>query len=164
MNYEIKLAETEKEIEYVYQTMQNAFREYNKYGTPSSAMNEKLSTLVDSICGGAEQAILVYINEKPVGSVRFKEMDEASLYFFRLSVIPEARGKGLAKKMLQWLGEYARDNKKDQITCRVRQDTPHNIRFYHSNQFEIAKEETIINKDGNIIDTVIMAKGTKVFV
>ncbi|WP_338451854.1 GNAT family N-acetyltransferase [Niallia oryzisoli] len=164
MDYEITLAEDEIEIESVYQIMQDAFREYNKYDTPSSAMTEKLSTLQDSIHTGAEQAVIGYMNGKPVGSLRFKDMDEVSLYFFRLSVIPEARGKGIAKKMIEWLAEYARASQKDKIMCRVRKDTPHNIRFYQSNNFDIAKEETIINKDGNVVDTVMMEKGTKVFV
>ncbi|WP_394232725.1 GNAT family N-acetyltransferase [Niallia oryzisoli] len=164
MDFEIKLAINEQEIDYVYQIMLDAFREYSKYDTPSSAMNEKLSTLRKSIHEGSEQAVLGYLNGQPAGSVRFKEMDETSLYFFRLSVIPEARGKGLAKKMIEWLLVYARENQKNKIVCRVRKDTPHNIHFYHSNDFDIAKEETIINKDGNIVDTVIMEKSSKVLV
>ncbi|CAN7765697.1 GNAT family N-acetyltransferase [Paenibacillus sp. LjRoot153] len=50
-----------------------------------------------------------------------------SLYFYRLSVSPEARGKGIAKSILNWLEEYAKKHGKSEIVCRVRMSIPKNI-------------------------------------
>jgi predicted GNAT superfamily acetyltransferase len=85
-------------------------------------------------------------------------MENDSLYFKRLSVIPAARGKGLAKAMINWLEQYAKEQGKEKIYCRVRMDTPENIAFYQTDGFALSKEETIINKDGNVIDTCLMEK------
>jgi len=41
--------------------------------------------------------------------VRFKT-DGNSLYLFRLSVSPEARRRGIAKSMLWWLENYAKEH------------------------------------------------------
>ena len=60
--------------------MLEAFAEYDSYDIPSSAMNESVSAIKQSIQNGSEQAILCCIDGKPLGSVRFK-MDEDSLYF-----------------------------------------------------------------------------------
>lgn len=156
-NVSIQLAEEEKEITHVHRMMLAAFAEYEKYDTPSSAMNEKLSVLVEAVQKGEEQAILSLLNHEPAGSVRFKH-DEDAYYFSRLGVRPEARGHGIAKAMIQWLEKYAKEQGKKKIFCRVRRDTPQNVTLYKHLGFTIAKEETIINKDGNIVDIIVMEK------
>jgi ribosomal protein S18 acetylase RimI-like enzyme len=161
MDVSIRLVTNDEDIENVHQTMLKAFGEYSKYGIPSSAINEKMSTIKKLIDDGMEQAILALEEGNALGSVRFKMYDQ-SLYFARLSVLPEARGNGIAKTMLRWLEGYGKINRKEILFCRVRLDSPKNIEFYRSIGFEIAKKETIINKDGNVVDTVIMEKVIKV--
>jgi ribosomal protein S18 acetylase RimI-like enzyme len=157
MEFTIKLAETDKEINSVHQVMLDAFAEYSKHDIPSSAMNESVSSIQQAIHEGIEQAIIGYIDEKPLGSARIM-IEQDSIYFKRLSVSPEARGKGMAKKIIQWLAQYAKEQGKEKIYCRVRKDTPLNIEMYQHFDFEISKEETIINKDGYVVDTVLMEK------
>jgi ribosomal protein S18 acetylase RimI-like enzyme len=157
MRFTIKLAETDKEINSVHQVMLDAFAEYSKHDIPSSAMNESVSSIQQAIHEGIEQAIIGYIDEKPLGSARIM-IEQDSIYFKRLSVSPEARGKGMAKKIIQWLAQYAKEQGKEKIYCRVRKDTPLNIEMYQHFDFEISKEETIINKDGYVVDTVLMEK------
>jgi len=157
----IRLAVKDNDINSVHQIMLDAFVEYTNYDIPSSAMNESVSSIKQLIQNGSEQAILCFVDGEALGSVRFK-WHENSLYFSRLSVLPKARGKGIAKAMIKWLEEYAQVNGKDKIFCRVRQDVPENILFYRSYDFEVSKEETIINKDGNIVETVLMDKAVKV--
>lgn len=157
MEFTIMLAETDKEIKNVHRVMLDAFAEYSKHDIPSSAMNESVSSIQQAIHEGIEQAIIGYIDEKPSGSARII-LEQDSIYFKRLSVSPEARGKGMAKKMIHWLEEYAKELGKETIYCRVRTDTPQNIELYQHFDFEISKEETIINKDGYVVGTVLMEK------
>ncbi len=56
------------------------------------------------------------------------------------------------------MAEYAKELGKETIYCRVRTDTPQNIELYQHFDFEISKEETIINKDGYVVGTVLMEK------
>ncbi len=157
MVVEMKLAEEEKDILSVHQIMHDAFRDYSGHEIPSSAMNETAAAIQTAIQNGTEYALLCLLDGKPAGSARFI-MEGDSLYFKRLSVIPAARGKGLAKTMIHWLEQYAKEQGKEKIYCRVRMDTPENISFYQRDHFVISKEETIINKDGNVIDTCLMEK------
>lgn len=163
MNFAIKLVTEETDIVSVHQIMLEAFAEYDSYDIPSSAMNESISSIKQSIQDGSERAILCFVDGKALGSVRFK-IHEDSFYFSRLSVSPEARGKGIAKAMIKWLEEYAKETGKDKIFCRVRKDTPQNVKFYRSADFEIAKEETIINKDGNLVEIIQMDKRVNVLI
>ena len=162
MGVEMKLAKEEKDILSIHQIMHDAFREYSGHGVPSSAMNETVQAIGEAIQNGTEYALLCLLDGNPSGSARFI-MESDSLYFKRLSVIPMARGKGLAKAMIHWLENYAKEQGKEKIYCRVRMDTPENIAFYEKGKFVISKEETIINKDGNVVDTCLMEKSVSVF-
>ena len=159
MEFTIMLAETDEEIKSVYRVMLDAFAEYSKHGIPSSAMNESVSSIQQAIHEGLEQAIIGYINEKPLGSARII-LEQDSIYFKRLSVSPEARRKGMAKKMIHWLEEYAKELGKENIYCRVSTGYPLKLELYQHFGFEISKEETIINKDGYVVDTVLMGKSS----
>ena len=57
-----------------------------------------------------------------------------------------------------------RKRKKIKYFAVLRKDTPQNVTFYRSCDFEIAKEETIINKDGNRVEIIEMAKAVNVLV
>jgi ribosomal protein S18 acetylase RimI-like enzyme len=161
MDFIIVMAEDEKEISGVHQTMLEAFKEYDRYDIPSSAMNESVASIQQAIQKGEEKAILCCMDEKPLGSVRFM-LDHDSIYFKRLSVSPKARGMGMARAMIQWLEQHAKGKGLEKVYCRVRRDTPQNIEFYQHSDYYISKEETIINKDGHVVDTVLMEKTVKV--
>ena len=108
MNTEIRLV-TEKELQIVHKLMLEAFEEYRFLDVPSSALNESLESLLNAIRIGSEQALLCLVDGEPLGSSRFTIKGD-SLYFSRLSVTPNARGKGIAKAMLMWLEKYAYEN------------------------------------------------------
>ncbi|MDP5274764.1 GNAT family N-acetyltransferase [Chengkuizengella axinellae] len=156
MTFEIKLAE-EKEASIVHKIMLEAFEEYRNLEVPSSAINEPLTSIQNAIKTGKEQAILFYQDGEALGCSRL-QLDETSLYFARLSVPPQARGKGIAKKMIKWIEKYAKGLKKKEVRCRVRLALASNIQLYQAIGYKVVKEETVLNPNGFPVKTVIMNK------
>jgi GNAT superfamily N-acetyltransferase len=157
MNIKIKNAVHEDDIYLVHKIMLEAFEEYRHLDVPSSAINESLSSLKASLDGGFEQAILCTVNEIPTGSLRYS-LKEHHLYFSRVSVKPEGRGKGIARAMLHYLEEQANVLGKKELRCRVRMSLPSNINLYHSIGYKIEQEETVTNPNGYFVKTVLMTK------
>jgi ribosomal protein S18 acetylase RimI-like enzyme len=152
----IRLANAE-DAHLVHQIMMLAFEEYRHIDVPSSALNETVSSIENSLKNGSEKALLSFRDGVPLGSVRF-QTDENSLYFFRLSVCPEARGRGIAKSMLSWLENYAKEYGKTEMRCRVRMSLPQNIQLYQSLGYIVCKEEVVTNPNGFPVKTVVMKK------
>lgn len=152
----IRLA-TVEDAGIIHRIMLSAFEEYRYTDVPSSALNETVSSIEQSLKNGLEKALLYVRDGTPVGCVRFKT-GESSIYFFRLSVIPEERKRGIAKSMLAWLENYAKEHGLTEIWCRVRLSVPKNIQLYQSIGFVFCKEEVVINADGRPVQTVIMKK------
>ena len=156
MKLEIRIA-TEKETPMVHKLMLEAFEEYRFLEVPSSALNESLETLQNAVKSGSEKALLCFVDEEPLGSSKFTRKGD-SLYFSRLSVAPKARGKGIAKAILEWLEKYANDNEIMKMECRVRASLPNNIRLYEAMGYIITKEEVVTNPNGIPVKTVTMEK------
>ncbi|MEH7360153.1 GNAT family N-acetyltransferase [Priestia megaterium] len=104
MNY--CLAQPE-EAATVHDLMLQAFSVYRDSVPPSSALDETTESIMQSLKHGKE-AVILYVENKPVAMARFT-LEETSLYFYRLSVIPAFQGKGLAKRLIQWLETYAKE-------------------------------------------------------
>ncbi|MGX6445895.1 N-acetyltransferase family protein [Neobacillus sp. K501] len=153
---DIKVAE-EADLPIVYKLMLEAFEEYRFLDVPTSAINESLEALQSAVKSNSEKALLCLINGDPLGSCRFT-MKEDSLYFSRVSVVPEARGKGIATAMLLWLEKYACDNLRGKMECRVRAELPKNISLYESLGYFVGKEEVVTNPNGFLVKTVVMEK------
>lgn len=113
----IRLA-TEKDAHLIHKIMLSVFEEYRNSDVPSGALNETVTSIEEALRDETEQALLYYKDGIPVGTVRFN-MDGNSLYFFRLSVCPEARRRGIAKAMLSWLENYAKEQGITEIWCKV---------------------------------------------
>lgn len=140
----------------IHELMIKAFTEYKDEIPPSSALEETIESIAFALENG-EQALISYIQNEPVGMVRFC-LNKNGIYFYRLSVIPEKQGKGIAKKTLNFLEEYARQLEKPAILCKVRMTIPKNIQLYRSMGYSIYDEE-IVNKPNNIkINVVSMMK------
>ncbi|MCQ6561228.1 GNAT family N-acetyltransferase [Paenibacillus mendelii] len=152
----IRLAESE-DAHLVHHCMIAAFEEYRQADVPSSALNEAVSSIEESLRNGSERALLYLSDEIPWGSVRFK-VDDHGIYFSRLSVCPEARGRGIATSMLAWLENYAIEQGKSRVWCRVRMSVPQNIQLYASLGFQVYKEEVVTNPNGFPVKTVLMEK------
>jgi putative acetyltransferase len=54
-----------------------------------------------------KHAIVVYVDEKPVGCGCFKQFDDETVEMKRMFVLPEMRGKQLAAQLLQELETWA---------------------------------------------------------
>lgn len=156
INIEIRLA-NEKETPIVHKLMLDAFEEYRVLEVPSSALNESLENLLITIRNDSVKLILCFVDGEPLGSSRFTIKDD-SLFFSRLSVTPDARGKGIAKAILKWLEKYAKENGKIKMKCRVRSSISKNISLYEAMGYIVSKEEVVTNPNGYPVKTVVMEK------
>ncbi|MCM3163537.1 GNAT family N-acetyltransferase [Metabacillus litoralis] len=121
---------TTSEAAVVHDLMIKAFIEYNNESPPSSALDETVHSVLDALEKG-EKALIAFDENRPVGMVRFQLKNEG-LYFYRLSVIPEKQGKGIGKKILSSIEDYANKVGVSTILCKVRMTVPKNINLYSS--------------------------------
>lgn len=152
----IRLANVE-DAHLFHQIMMVAFEEYRHIGVPSSALNETVNSIEGKLRNGSEKALLYFTDEVPLGCAWFT-MNENTLYFSRLAVCLEARGRGIAKSMLLWLENYAKTYGATEIRCRVRISIPQNIQLYKSVCCIVCKEEVVTNANGFPVETVVMKK------
>lgn len=145
-----------KDAKVVHEIMLQAFKEYEQATPPSSALSETVMSIEQALSSG-EQALIAYIEAQPVAMVRFT-VNNQSIYFFRLSVIPEKQGHGLAKALIAEIEKYACTQGKLISECKVRMDVPRNIALYQSLGYVITKEEVVENLNGIAIPVVTMAK------
>nr|WP_304220257.1 GNAT family N-acetyltransferase [Fredinandcohnia onubensis] len=152
---EIKLAD-ESDAPIIHELMIKAFMEYKDEVPPSSALKETVESISTALKDN-EKGLIAYVGEKPVGMVRF-QIKENELYFFRLSVIPEEQGQGIAKKVLKCLEDYAKDKEIPKLLCKVRMAVPKNIMLYSSIGYSVYDEEIVHKPNGINIKVVSMIK------
>ncbi|MDN4494783.1 GNAT family N-acetyltransferase [Ureibacillus aquaedulcis] len=141
----------------IHNIMQLAFIEYDQAGMPSSALKETSESVQEDLDSG-EQAFVGYEkNGKPIAMVRF-QVKEDYLYFYRLSVLPECQGKGHAKQLLKALEVYAKQNRIQEVHCKVRKNVERNVLLYKNLGYEIFKEEVAQLISGDVIPVVSMKK------
>lgn len=140
----------------IYKIMMKAFDIYRYDEIPSSALDETIDTIAISMQEG-ELGLIGYEDGKPVGMVRYR-IEKDYLYFYRLSVIPEKQGRGIAKQLLSSLEEIAAHHDKQFITCNVRVKVPKNIALYQSLGYQIYKEEFVPKPHGNKLKIASMIK------
>ncbi|WP_155593321.1 GNAT family N-acetyltransferase [Lysinibacillus cavernae] len=128
-----------KDAPVIHRVMLQAFREYEQATPPSSALSETVESIEQAMQNG-QQAFIGYMEKQPVAMVRFTLSSEG-IYFFRLSVIPERQGRGLAKVLIAKLEQYALSNGKTISQCKVRMSVPRNIELYRSLGYVVTKEE-----------------------
>ncbi|TXC92900.1 GNAT family N-acetyltransferase [Metabacillus litoralis] len=136
--------------------MMKAFLEYKNEDTPSSALEETVQSISQSLENG-EKALIALEDNIPVGMIRF-QLNHEGLYFYRLSVIPEKQGKGIAKNILQHLEEYAKQVDVTTILCKVRMNLQRNIQLYSSVGYTLYDEEIVHKPNGASIKVVSMKK------
>ncbi|MFE4115886.1 GNAT family N-acetyltransferase [Priestia sp. YIM B13448] len=139
----------------VHDLMLQAFSVYRDSVPPSSALDETIESIMQSLKHG-KKVVILYVENKPVAMARFT-LEETSLYFYRLSVIPAFQGKGMAKQLIQWLETYAKECGKESLLCKVRMSVFRNIALYESIGFYIEQKE-IVHRDGVDIPVVNMKK------
>lgn len=142
---EFKIAEI-SDAPLIHDLMIRAFMEYKDEVPPSSALEETVESISKALMD-KEKGLIAYMDDKPVGMVRFQLKDDG-LYFYRLSVIPEKQGQGVAKKLLNVLEAYALEREIPILYCKVRMSIPKNIHLYKSIGYKIYNEEVLHNRNG----------------
>jgi ribosomal protein S18 acetylase RimI-like enzyme len=140
----------------IHNLMIKAFMEYKDEIPPSSALEETVQSVSEALEKG-EKALIACEENNPVGMVRFQLKNEG-LYFYRLSVIPEKQGEGIAKNILKSLEDYANKVGVSTIICKVRMTVPKNIQLYNSIGYDVYDEEVVNKPNGINIKVVSMKK------
>lgn len=117
------------EMELVHRVMKQAFAEYAGRLMPESgALRESFEDIIRKTagCGGA---ILVWNGQEPIGSAQYVRKDNY-LYIGRVAVLPNWRGRGIGKGMLEALEEMAIAAGLRETQVGVRLSIPENVEFY----------------------------------
>lgn len=152
---EVKCAE-QTDAGMIHKIMVEAFTEYQDQLPPSSALEETPQSILEDLKNNGK-ALISFMNNAPSGMVRY-QLEENSLYFYRLSVVPGKRGNGIAKKMLYLLEEIAIENAATTIFCKVRVSVPENIQLYQSMGYKIYDKAFVQKSDGIQIKVATMMK------
>jgi len=154
-NLEVKLAKV-SDAPIIHDLIIKAFIEYKDEVPPSSALEETVPSILIALKDG-EQGLISYIDNQPVGMVRF-QLKAEGLYFYRLSVIPEKQGLGIAKKLVRSLEDFAIKKGITTLFCKVRMTVPKNIKLYSSIGYRIYDEEVVHKPNGINIKVISMEK------
>ncbi|MEI7872129.1 MAG: GNAT family N-acetyltransferase [Alphaproteobacteria bacterium] len=121
-------------------TIAAAFTQYRGKLVPeSSAFRETAAAIVDQLANGSG-AIVAERNGTMIGCV-MTELLEGDLYFGRLAVLPEARGLGLAGRLIAAVEDEARRRGLPGVRLGVRIALPDNQRLFQSLGYrEISRE------------------------
>ena|SRR5689334_8450964 len=120
--------------------MQMAFQEYDGVlDPPSGAHTETIETVQRKLATGG--AALALRDERPVGFA-FYEPYADSLYFGRLSVLPEFRNQGIGGALLHYVEQRARQIGAAGVTLGVRLQLPHLVARYERRGYRITKYMT----------------------
>jgi GNAT superfamily N-acetyltransferase len=112
----------------VHSIMRAAFAEYLGQLNPASPCHtESLEQVEAAMHDGG--AILAWVDGVPVGSARYA-FYSGSFYVGRVSVLPEYRGCGVARAMMQFLEAVARHAGCPQMELCSRLNLPRNIALY----------------------------------
>lgn len=138
----------------VYQIMRAAFAEYVGVLQPPSGVDlETVDDVRRAIEGGG--AVLASLDGKPVGSARYVFHDEGHTCFVgRVSVLPEARGKGIASAMVTYIEGIAHEAGCASMEIMVRMILETNIHLYERIGYTVA--ETFEHpKGGGMLATMV---------
>lgn len=112
----------------IVSVIHRAFGQYEGSLTPpSGALHETAATVVARL--DAEQCILACDGPTPVGCVFYKRVGE-QLYFGRLAVLPERRGRGVAQRLVAEVEAAGRADGLAAVTLGVRIALPRNVSMF----------------------------------
>lgn len=135
--------------------MHRAFDEYRAKGQPSGALRETAETLRAEMADGLRLGI-VRAGGRMVAVVKHTRAQDGTLYFGRLGVDPDARGIGLAGKLVRALRGQAEAEGLDGLSCAVRADETGNIALYEYLGMEIVSSESRVSRTGAVLPVVVM--------
>lgn len=127
--------------ELVWKIVNTSFEEYRESEAPSSALMETVEHVRQALSNGKEQAVVCYIGNRPAGTARF--YFDNGLYFRRLGVLPDYRGRGISKAIISWLEKYAREHGESRIWCNTRSSVARNMALYRGMGYRLENERFI---------------------
>ncbi|MCX6365517.1 MAG: GNAT family N-acetyltransferase [Armatimonadetes bacterium] len=136
----------------IHALTQAAFAEYGREPGTSTALKETEEAIAAQFAGGME-VLVVYQAAPltPLACVRYQFEGDA-LYFHRLSVHPDCRRQGLAKKLVGHLEALARAQGLSRLTCSVRLQKADNVALYTGLGFQLLGERSVC-RDGTAVTT-----------
>ncbi|MGC4045236.1 MAG: GNAT family N-acetyltransferase [Armatimonas sp.] len=134
----------------IHRLTQAAFAEYGQEPGTSTALKETPAD-ISALLAEGNQALVVTIAGDPVACVRYR-IEGDFLYFFRLSVDPAHRRKGLATLLICHLEVLAREAGLSRLTCSVRMAKTDNVALYTRHGFQIMGTR-IVYRDGIEVPT-----------
>lgn len=114
-----------------------AYEEYRDTLVPASGV---FSETLDEVRAEVENGgvVIVWLNGEPVGCGRSEiPADRSHLYVGRLAVLPAARGRGIATRMLAWFEARAAALGLLEVQLGVRLMLPRNILLYERVGYEV---------------------------
>lgn len=133
----------------IHALTQAAFAEYGREPGTSTALKETEEAIAAQLASDT-QVLLVY-GASPLACVRYHTEGDA-LYFHRLSVHPDYRRQGLAKKLVGHLEALARAQGLARLTCSVRLQKIDNVALYTGLGFQLLGERSVC-RDGTAVPT-----------
>jgi GNAT superfamily N-acetyltransferase len=130
-----------EDAELIFRLTLAAYEEYRDTLVPASGVfRESLDDVRDEIARGG--AVIAWLGSEPIGCGRYEVDPEGKhLYFGRLSVLSEHRGRGVAARMVGWFEERARALGLPQVELGVRLNLPRNVDLYSRLGYEIVGYE-----------------------
>jgi ribosomal protein S18 acetylase RimI-like enzyme len=151
MTPDIRLA-TIDEASLVHRIMQAAFAEYiGVLDPPSGANRETVADVEQAMSQGG--AVLGYVDQTPVGSGRFR-LEPNFLYIGRMAVLPEQRGAGIGRAMMDFMEHVAAERHLAEVHLGVRMTLPQNLSFYEKLGYSVLEIGTH-PKGGDQVATLV---------
>lgn len=135
--------------------MHRAFAEYTAKGQPSGALLETADTLRAELANGVRLGI-VRDEGRVLAMVKHRPAPDGTLYFSRLGVDPDARGRGLAALLVSALRQQAAMEELDGLSCAVRAEEIDNIALYEHLGMKVIGAEQRASLTGAVLAVVLM--------
>ncbi|CAM4024217.1 GNAT family N-acetyltransferase [Alkalicoccus chagannorensis] len=142
---------------YIHNIMLRSFAHYQNHPElPSGALEETTVSVYQALTARGEEALIVWDDNHPAAMVRYRDQEDG-IEFFRLSVVPEYRGRGLARRLIREVERRCIDRGKAIVRCKVRAEEKANMKMYRHIGFEKEKQETWERK-GTTLEVAFMKK------
>lgn len=142
----------------IHEVTQAAYAEYAAT-TPSTALLETAQDVFESMRGHDVRVAAGQLHDSgaTVACVRFRVVNE-SIEFFRLAVVPEVRGRGIADALLRWLEDAAKREGIPSLKCSVRMEVARNVRLYARLGYRQAAQRQETALDGSLLQVGDLVK------
>ena len=129
---------TEADVPRIRALVQAAFAEYEAtFDPPAGALRETEEATARSLTQGG--ALLAWRGEEAVGTVQFR-LEPVYVYLGRLAVLPQARGRGVARMLISCVEQIARLAERDRVHLGTRLKLTRNVALYQRLGYQIVNQ------------------------